>query len=385
MSSESDDNQTASEEQAAVVAAFASWLVLVGAVMWVVGVVLEIAFPLVSPDTVALVLSTGTAVILWGIYPSQKAASGTIWWITLTGPAAIAVFLYFPMSEGLRTTPHRSQRTLFASNTSLPGSSYFLELGLGGGRKLRVFDVESLSNNKIVGDVGELRLILKKLSALEIPGLKVDKKAREFVSKTLEHIGLPGGYHDEALVLVEEVLGGHLSPVQTACDVAEAVPPPTEDKPESEGKDGDEAQPRDSKLDDWAMCQDQKWKDLVNAATTSLSDEMLAKRMNRFPYVIATVQSGECVEPLVLFAGDNAVAGKTLRVTAVANPQRKSVPGLMEAIVVELPQRDLSARWEDAKHSVRTWWWGVGSVEEQTHASVDQGVGRCQAEHRVAD
>ncbi len=343
MALETDGKPVAAGQEAARPTQHIWGIMIAGFMLGVGAIFLEILFPLMSPETLAVVYSAGIAVFLWGVYPSIRAASGTVSWITLAGPPAIAIFLFFPIAEGLRTTPHRSQRTIFASNTGSPGSEYFFKLGFGAGKTLRVFDVESLSDDEIVADVGELQSLLRRLKELCVPHLEVNERTREFVSRTLERVGIFGGHHDSAMDLVDEALRGRPSTDWEQCSV------PLKEKAKCKGK-----------LDCWTKCQDQQWEELISQAQTTLGDKMLSKRLDRLPFVIGTVSSGGQIEPQLLFAGDNYVGNETLRVTAIANPHRKSVRGLLEAIVVELHHQstatllydDLKRKWAEL-----TRWW----------------------------
>ena len=56
---------------------------------------------------------------------------------------------------------------------------------------MRFFDVESLSDDEIAVDVGELQSLLRRLKELCVPHLEVHERTREFVSK--ETKGKPKG------------------------------------------------------------------------------------------------------------------------------------------------------------------------------------------------
>ncbi len=321
MGTTSDGEQHSQEKGSGALITPDRWVACVGIMVFFSAIALELQFPLISPESVSLGLASGVGVFLWGIYPSAGAASGSYGWIRLVGPAAIAVFLYTSVADGLRMTPQRSLRTLFSSNATIPGSPYFLELDIGSGNTLRVFDIESLDDKAIVGDVAELRSILENLRLLRVPQIEVDKTARDFISATLQRVGIIGEYHDEAMNLVAEVLKGRPDNGAPGCDA------------------NDEGEPA-NESGDWAKCLDSEWKKLIEQARDNLNDCMLAKRLDRFPFVIATIASADSQKVKILFGGDNAVAGQNLRVLVVANPHRKSVRGLMEAIVVEVSRHN---------------------------------------------
>ena len=279
------------------------WVVIFGSILVVAAVCLEIWFSRISPEIVALGVASGAAAILWGLFPSVNAAGGRVGWLRVAGPAAIAIFLYGSMVNGLRSTPQRSLRTLFAANAAAPGSTYFQKLDLGGGRTLRLLDVESLSEGQIVADVEDLSGILQRFNKIH-PRHKIDinTEVKNILSRTLLGIGVTGSIHGEAMSLIGEVL---------------------ERKP----KDEDERAQYDS-----------RWSSLIERAADG--NCMFRKRVDRFPFAIIWVQSDESSDVTAIIAGDNFVDGHVLRAPVIANPHRRSVYGLAEAIVVELPTAD---------------------------------------------